>query len=92
MAPGREGNGVGTLVQAARESFEHVAGRKVEAVSSVSRGDGGWRLALEVVELARVPDSTSLLGSYEVLTDEDGNVLEFDRVRRYYRNRADEGA
>lgn len=83
---------VGAVVAAARSGFEEVAGRHVEAVSSVSREEDGWRIGLEVVELARVPDSTSLLGTYEVLVDGDGNVLEYDRVRRYYRNRADEEA
>ncbi len=82
--------GITTVLDRARTAFERLAGRDVEGVSSVSRSDGGWRLTVEVVELARIPDSTSLLGSYDVLVDEDGNVLEYERVRRYHRNRADE--
>ncbi len=80
------------VIESARAGFEQLAGRTVEGVSSVNRQDGGWRLELEVVELARIPDSTSLLGTYEVRVDRDGEVLEYDRVRRYYRNRADEEA
>lgn len=79
-----------TVLRAARGAFEETAGRRVESVSSVSRDEEGWRLAFEVVELARIPDSTSLLGSYEVLADDDGNLVGYERVRRYHRNRADE--
>lgn len=82
--------GVAAVLAAARRDFEEVAGRRVEAVSSASRDEGGWRFGFEVVELSRVPDSTSLLGSYEVLVDYEGNLREYDRLRRYYRNRADE--
>ena len=90
---GSSGSGSPNLtsaVAAARESFQSLAGRRIEAVSSMSREDGGWRFGFEVVELARVPDSTSLLATYEVVVDGDGNLVEYDRVRRYYRNRADE--
>ena len=82
--------GITTVLDQGCTAFERLSGREVEAVSSVGRVDGGWRLTVEVVELARIPESTSLLGSYEVSVDHDGNVLEFERVRRYYRNRADE--
>jgi hypothetical protein len=85
-----EGPGMRGVIEAAKAGFEELAGRPVEAVSSVNREDGGWRLAVEVVELARIPDSTSLLGTYEVRVDGDGNIVEYERIRRYYRNRADE--
>ncbi len=81
-----------SVLETARSGFEQLAGRSIEAVSSVNREETGWVFAFEVVELARVPDSTSLLGSYEVRADSDGNVIAYDRVRRYYRNRADEEA
>lgn len=74
----------------ARREFEMITGREVEAVSSVQRHDGGWTLCLEVVELRRVPDSTSILGTYETMVDGDGAVMEYQRTGRYYRNQASE--
>lgn len=82
--------GVSTVLATARASFEAMSGRKVDSVSAVGSENGSWRLGFEVVELERVPDSTSLMGSYDVLAGDDGNVVEFTRIRRYYRNRADE--
>lgn len=86
----REGDGLAGMMRRAKESFESLAGMKVVSVSSVTPDDDGWRVGFEVVELERIPDSTSLLGSYEVVVDADGDVVEFTRLRRYYRNRADE--
>lgn len=79
-----------SVVASARRDLESLLGQPVERVSSVVRDDGGWRLNIDVVELARVPDSTSVLGSYEVRLDGNGDVIEYERTRRFYRNRADE--
>lgn len=65
-----------------------VLGRAVESVSAIERRDGGWLARAEVVELERIPASTSVLGSYEVEADGGGNVVGYERVRRYYRNQA----
>ena len=43
-------------------------------------------MTLEVVEVERVPPTTSVLGSYEALVDPEGNLLEYSRVRRYVRS------
>jgi Gas vesicle synthesis protein GvpO len=59
-------------------------------VSGVERDSHGWRVTLEVVELRRIPESTNLLATYQVVVDEEGNLLEYNRVRRYYRNQADQ--
>lgn len=73
-----------------RAEIEMLTGRPVDSVSSVHRSEDGWTLTLEVVELERVPASTSVLGTYEVVVDAGGAVVEYDRVRRYYRNQASE--
>ena len=49
---------------------------------------GGLRLHMEVVELQRIAPSGTILGTYEVETDEHGNILSFRRFRRYTRGEA----
>jgi hypothetical protein len=39
--------------------------------------------------VARIPDTTSLLATYEVELDPQGHLLEHQRVRRYRRGSAD---
>jgi hypothetical protein len=76
----------------AREQVEELFGMPVEAVSAISRvnGDGGgWAVTLELLELPRIPDTTSVLGSYEAVIDGNGDLIEAKRVRRYARNQTD---
>lgn len=61
----------------------------MEAVSAVRRSDPGWRIDVEVVELARIPDTTSVLASYSVELDENGDVSGYERVRRYTRGQTE---
>jgi hypothetical protein len=82
------------LVGRAREQMEELFGKPVEAVSAFEQtngdGDGkGWTVTLELLELERIPDTTSLLGTYEATLDGDGNLLGAHRVRRYPRNQSD---
>jgi hypothetical protein len=46
-------------------------------------------VTLELLELPRIPDTTSLLGTYEATLDADGNLVDAHRVRRYPRNQYD---
>ncbi len=78
--------------RAARRQVEELFGMPVESVSAIARVDGngaGWAVTLELLELARIPDTTSVLGSYEALLDSSGNLVEAKRVRRYARNQTD---
>lgn len=84
------------LVGRAREQVQELFGKPVEAISGFERsngdgdGDGkGWTVTLELLELERIPDTTSLLGTYEATLDGDGNLLGARRTRRYPRNQSD---
>jgi hypothetical protein len=80
------------LLARAREQIEELFEKPVESVSGFeqSNGDGkGWTVTLELLELPRIPDTTSLLGTYEAVLDGDGNLLGAHRTRRYPRNQTD---
>ncbi|MET9863870.1 gas vesicle protein GvpO [Streptomyces smyrnaeus] len=85
-----KGPGTAQVLRSAREAIEELTGLEAESVSSVVRGDdGSWTLHVEVVELRRIPDSVSMLGSYEMTLDADGELTGYRRLRRYERGRAD---
>lgn len=48
-----------------------------------------WRVCVDAVEVARIPDTTSLMAAYEVDLDEDGDLLGYRRLRRYHQGSAD---
>jgi hypothetical protein len=80
------------LVAGAREQLEDLTGRRVSSVLGFEPGgeDGGYEMTLEVFELERVPETTSIMGCYRLRLDGDGDVVEYRRVRRYNRSRPDE--
>jgi Gas vesicle synthesis protein GvpO len=83
---------VDTVVATARRRLEALLGTDVERVSGLERANGQWQVMLEVVEVARIPESTDVLATYEVDLDEDGDLIGVGRVRRYRRSQVEEEA
>jgi hypothetical protein len=77
------------ILESVAAEFGAMLGRPLEGISSAHRVDGGWKLEIEVLEMDRIPPSTSLVATYELEIDEDGNLSGYRRLRRYYRNQAD---
>ncbi len=69
-----------------------VTGMPVETVSGLERdGDGQWIVTVEVLELQRVPSTMDVLASYEVTMSDGGELVGFQRRRRYNRSAAEGG-
>jgi hypothetical protein len=77
------------VLRQARAQFRELTGLTAESVSSLERTEDGWTIEIEVLELSRVPDTMSLLASYQVELSVDGELAGYRRVRRYERGRAD---
>ncbi|CCB73676.1 Putative gas vesicle synthesis protein (fragment) [Streptantibioticus cattleyicolor NRRL 8057 = DSM 46488] len=77
------------VLRSARAEFTELTGLNAESVSCFTRTEEGWALEVEVVEVARVPDTVSLMAGYQVTLDERGRLTGYRRVRRYERGRAD---
>ncbi|MFD9129786.1 gas vesicle protein [Kitasatospora sp. NPDC059571] len=73
----------------AAEQLAELLGRAPESVSALKPTEEGWQADVEVVELARIPDTTSVMASYRVTLDEDGELLAYQRIRRYSRGQID---
>lgn len=89
--PRREHSAKTAALEATRVAMEQLArltGRAADSVSALARTEDGWRFEVEIVELERVPQTTSILGTYQVDTDERGNVTSYQRLRRYTRSQA----
>jgi len=79
------------VIELVRREFPSLLGRPIESVLGLERGeDNGWNVTVQVVELARIPHSTDVLGAYAVTVDPDGDLVGWQRRRRYHRNQADE--
>jgi Gas vesicle synthesis protein GvpO/Gas vesicle protein G len=54
---------------------------KVSSITSVARAEDGWRVTAELVERRGVPDTSDLLGVYELQLDRGGNIVQYERTR-----------
>ena len=79
------------VARIAAQQLSELTGREPECVIGIRRTDDGWQVELEVVESRRIPDSTDILATYEVQTDEDGDLMGYQRVRRYVRGKGGDG-
>ncbi|CAM5357809.1 gas vesicle protein GvpO [Streptomyces canus] len=77
------------VLRNARTQLAELTGMDAENVSSFEQTEDGWALEIEVLELSRVPDTMSLMASYQVELDPEGQLTGYRRVRRYERGRAD---
>ncbi|HET6357390.1 gas vesicle protein GvpO [Streptomyces sp.] len=78
--------------RAAARAAQHVselAGKDLEAVTSLEKKEQGWQVGIEVVESHRIPDSTDILAVYLVEMDDAGELISYRREKRHYRGRAE---
>jgi hypothetical protein len=78
-------------VAGAIQQVQELIGRPIEGVTGMEKDGSEWRVTLEVVELERIPNTTDVLGQYEITLDKDGEVTGAQRTRRYHRAEAGEG-
>jgi hypothetical protein len=78
------------LVRLAGAQLMQLTGRDIDGTSGIENTDEGWRVLLEVVEVTRVPRSMDVLGLYEVIVDEDGDLVRYERLRRYGRTQSED--
>ncbi|MFJ4776712.1 gas vesicle protein [Streptomyces sp. NPDC088762] len=81
--------GAASAMRSAAEQLTQLLGRSPESVSSLRPTEDGWEAQVEVVELERIPDTTSVIGSYKVTMDEEGELISYERTRRYSRGMID---
>ncbi|MFD5188563.1 gas vesicle protein [Streptomyces sp. NPDC058357] len=75
----------------AAEQLQELLGRGPESVSALKPTEDGWQADVEVLELERVPGTTSVMASYRVLLDKGGELVSYERTRRYTRGQIDRG-
>jgi len=79
------------LTHRARRLLQELNGADIESISAVDKTRDGWRVTLETVEVRRVPDSMDVMATYDVELDGDGDLVRYERRRRYARAQSDHG-
>ncbi len=69
------------VIDKAKETLQSLVNLEFSKVTGASKTDEGYRVAIEVIERKAIPDTQDLLGTYEVLLDEDGQMTGYERKR-----------
>lgn len=75
------------LIEIAREEMSRITGLELASTLSTAKDERGWLVSLEVVEKHSIPDQMDILATYDVILDDDGKLVEFNR--RSLRKRVD---
>lgn len=67
------------LAERAKSQLVQITGLKPIAVTRVFKDECGWHINLDMLEMSRIPTATDILGDYEVLLNENGEMLNFER-------------
>lgn len=89
QSPSKEGDmalKMTELAERARQQLAEVTGFKPVAVVGGYSDTEGWHITVDMLEMARLPESTDILGTYEVSLDEEGNMLKFEKKRARLRS------
>jgi hypothetical protein len=78
------------LGEAALATIEELTGYEPEAVTALEWDGDQWQVTVDVLELARVPNTTDVLGSYVVQLDEQGTLRGYRRAGRYTRGQVNQ--
>lgn len=67
------------VAEKVKSELAEVIGRKPESVNRLYKDEKGWHARLDVLEVSKIPSATDLIGDYEVLLDNTGSLVSFER-------------
>ncbi|MCW3819416.1 gas vesicle protein [Micromonospora sp. DR5-3] len=76
--------------RAALREFEELTGLAPEGITGARPQDDGWSFLLDVTELDRIPATSSVMATYRVDADQEGRILQYERLRRFHRSATDQ--
>jgi hypothetical protein len=76
------------LARAALTTVQELTGYSPEAATGMEWDGESWCVTVEVLEMARIPNSTDMMGAYQVRLDAHGTLRGYKRMRRFSRGEA----
>ncbi len=67
------------VIKVAEKELAALTKLEPTGVKGVFRDEEGWHATVEMVEKKSIPDGMDILALYEVILDDEGNVIKFER-------------
>jgi hypothetical protein len=77
------------LAAAALRTVKELTGYETESVTGLEWDGDEWQLTVEALELSRIPNTTDVIGEYQVKLDERGTLRGYKRTGRHIRGQVD---
>ena len=90
MSKNADNGGIVSAVRAALEQFAGLTQLEPVGATGVRREEQGWSVLVDVVELERIPTTTSVMATYRVDVDAGGALCGYERLRRFSRGSVDQ--
>lgn len=71
--------GISEVVDKARGQLAELTGLELSTTVRAVKDEKGWHVTVEMIEKHSIPDQMDILATYEVLLDDNGNLIEFNR-------------
>jgi hypothetical protein len=69
----------------AREQLYSILNLEIANVISVSKLDDGWDVKIDLIERKAIPDTMDIMGTYDVILDDLGNIIKYERENQHRR-------
>ena len=69
-----------SIIEKAREELSKITGLELSSTLGAVKEEKGWKVTMEMVEKHSLPDQMDILATYNVILDNDANVIEFKRA------------
>jgi hypothetical protein len=67
------------LAEQAKQQLAQVTGFSPVAAVGGFKDEEGWHITVDMLEMARLPESTDIIGTYAVTLDAEGNMVKFEK-------------
>lgn len=71
--------GIKNIIEKAKKELAELTGFTSPSGIGAKKKDDGWVITIEIMEKKSIPDGMDVLGIYEVETDNQGNILNYER-------------
>jgi len=74
------------VIERARKELAAATNLEVSNITGVSKNEDGWLVIVEMVERKSIPDTQDLLGTYNVIYNDNGKgMISYERTRVHRR-------
>lgn len=67
------------VVEVAKGHLSEITSLKVNNITGIRRDEDKWCVTFELIEKTSIPDAMDVLGIYELVLNENGELVNFER-------------